>query len=338
MSDKRDEMIRELRAKKTKLEAQFREVLTRMKVAADRHGKVMSILLESGGLAGKTRAELEPVLEELMRAMWGGPAPWEPTTEQKMIMAVVVDEFATDGEREAFVPYQSRLDAVGEVVALAGYPDVAEVLKPQEEALGKVIRAKIDAWKAEGMLDGIDRPVQQEAPKLDSQGSVAKAFWERQQKMREQLDALRASLPPVPAEEPEATEVQAEGDAGPEPDWSKYQPRENLVLVEEMGQPDRTPGGLWMPDPYKATEWRFGRVIAVGPGKLVKHGHRTPMDFEPGQIVMHSRRHGTQLRKNKAGNVLRLLDTQQILCRVHDFRPWWDTKTAQASLGSSNSG
>jgi co-chaperonin GroES (HSP10) len=324
----RDEMIRELRAKKAELEAQFGEVLTRMKVPEERHGKVLALLLESGGLAGKTRTELGPILEDLTRAMWGGPAPWEPTTEQRMLMAVVLDEFATDGEREAFVPYQNRLDAVGEVVALAGYPDVAAMLKPEPDFQLTMI----------SLVSDPEPGCEIQKPKLDSQGSVAKAFWERQRKMREQLDALKASLPPVPAEEPEATEAPAEGEAGPEPDWSKYQPRENLVLVEEMGQPDRTPGGLWMPDPYKATEWRFGRVIAVGPGKLVKHGHRTPMDFEPGQIVMHSRRHGTQLRKNKAGNVLRLLDTQQILCRVHDFRPWWDTKTAQASLGSSNSG
>jgi chaperonin GroES len=117
-----------------------------------------------------------------------------------------------------------------------------------------------------------------------------------------------------------------------------YAMREDLVMVAEFGQPDRTPGGIYVPDRYKATEWRFGRVMSAGPGKRTKNGVRSPMPLKSGDNVLFSRRFGTQMKKGEDGITMRVLSLTQILCKVEDFEPWWNVQECQSSPGTVNSG
>jgi co-chaperonin GroES (HSP10) len=131
-------------------------------------------------------------------------------------------------------------------------------------------------------------------------------------------------------------------------------PRRDYVFVADYGKPNRTRGGIFMPTgaahdypAYKFDLWRYGEVIAIGPGKrrVNKKGHliggRVPMpDIKLGDVVLFSRKHGTrsELRykhpvlstdryaegSDLEGLLIRVLDPEKIVAVVEDFEPWWD--------------
>ena len=53
-----------------------------------------------------------------------------------------------------------------------------------------------------------------------------------------------------------------------------------VKLIEEK----EAKGGLWVPDKAKST-LAYGKVLAVGPGRLNSNGERTPMVLKKGDMV-----------------------------------------------------
>lgn len=119
-------------------------------------------------------------------------------------------------------------------------------------------------------------------------------------------------------------------------------PLREMIVVAELGQPDRSPGGIYYGDyewaSYKASEWRYGQVIGIGPGKIDRRGRRQPMpELRIGDIVLYSRRHGSRLPASirfrhsdfPEGLLIRILDPQKTMGVVEDFRPWWDVQRRQ---------
>jgi len=105
--------------------------------------------------------------------------------------------------------------------------------------------------------------------------------------------------------------------------------------VVELGQPDRTESGLYVPDndethwQYRNSEWRFGKVVAVGPDRTEGKKRRSAPDVELGDYVLFSRRHGTRLEVQFEGQWLRILDVNQIVGVVEDWVPWWNPAECQ---------
>jgi co-chaperonin GroES (HSP10) len=120
----------------------------------------------------------------------------------------------------------------------------------------------------------------------------------------------------------------------------------DLIFVADYGQPDRTEGGLTIPDSakdywrYRFGDWRFGEVIAIGPGR---HSRMTgkfvpmPIGVSLGDVVMFSRKHGTRLpgemrfEHEKHGSLLmRVIDPMKAQAVMSPgFEPWWSVKSAQ---------
>ena len=91
----------------------------------------------------------------------------------------------------------------------------------------------------------------------------------------------------------------------------------SYVLIEDFGTPEYEVGRIISPITMrglkKNPEWRFGKVIATGPGrmkwsKLKKKMVLIPVLVSPGDLIMYWKMHGTHSRyETEDGFVLRIL-------------------------------
>ena len=75
----------------------------------------------------------------------------------------------------------------------------------------------------------------------------------------------------------------------------KLIPTEDRVLIKRLEEQEVTKGGIIIPDTAKEKPAR-GRIIAVGPGKIDKNGHKIPMTVKPGQVVLFGKYSGNDIR------------------------------------------
>ena len=69
-----------------------------------------------------------------------------------------------------------------------------------------------------------------------------------------------------------------------------YIPLASRVIMEEIQEGNRTNAGLWVPDvARKNKSVAFGKVIAVGPGRLNSEGRLVPVHVAVGDIVLFPR-------------------------------------------------
>ena len=82
-----------------------------------------------------------------------------------------------------------------------------------------------------------------------------------------------------------------------------FQPLGDRILVQRIDSPEKTPGGLFIPDNAREKPCE-GRVIAVGPGKRLDDGTRAAMDTSPGDRIMFGKYSGNEIRIEGAEYVI----------------------------------
>jgi co-chaperonin GroES (HSP10) len=128
----------------------------------------------------------------------------------------------------------------------------------------------------------------------------------------------------------------------------------DFVFVCDYGQPDMSTGGIYYGDSktefgrYRMSEWRFGEVISIGPGRKDEDGNRLPMpeEIEIGSVIMFSRKHGTRMPGDlrfkhpkystgpaAEGLLIRVLDPEKCQCLAEGFEPWWNVQESQLDPG-----
>ena len=95
----------------------------------------------------------------------------------------------------------------------------------------------------------------------------------------------------------------------------KLRPLGDKVIVEVIDEPQTTASGLVLPDTAKEKSQR-GKVLAVGPGKLLDSGEREDMDVNVGDTVLFAKYGGTEL--NTDGKDLMILSLRDIHAVVLD--------------------
>jgi len=75
----------------------------------------------------------------------------------------------------------------------------------------------------------------------------------------------------------------------------KVRPLHDRVLLKRIEQKEMVKGGIIIPDTAKEKPME-GEVIAVGPGKLLEDGKRSPMDVKPGDRVLFGKYAGTEIK------------------------------------------
>ncbi len=75
----------------------------------------------------------------------------------------------------------------------------------------------------------------------------------------------------------------------------KLRPLDDHVVVRPAEQEEKTEGGIVLPDTAKDKPQR-GEVIAVGPGKLLPNGDRSPVSLKVGDMVLFGKYSGTEIK------------------------------------------
>jgi len=74
----------------------------------------------------------------------------------------------------------------------------------------------------------------------------------------------------------------------------KFHPLDDRVVVAVSEAEEKTAGGILLPDTAKEKPQR-GKVIAVGPGKLLDSGERAAMGVKAGDEVWYGKYSGTEI-------------------------------------------
>jgi chaperonin GroES len=66
-------------------------------------------------------------------------------------------------------------------------------------------------------------------------------------------------------------------------------PLSDRVLIEPIAQEDKTKTGIVLPDTAEKERPEQGKIVAVGPGKLLENGKRQTIDVKKGNKVIFSK-------------------------------------------------
>lgn len=93
----------------------------------------------------------------------------------------------------------------------------------------------------------------------------------------------------------------------------KIRPLDDRVVVEPLEAEEKTAGGIVLPDTAKEKPQR-GRVIAVGPGKLLDDGNRAAIAVTKGDEVLFGKYSGSDVKVN--GTEYKIMRESDILAKI----------------------
>ena len=71
-------------------------------------------------------------------------------------------------------------------------------------------------------------------------------------------------------------------------------PLDDRVLIKPLEAEEKTAGGIVLPDTAKEKPQK-GKIIAIGPGKLLEDGKRGEMSVKVGDTVLFAKYSGTEV-------------------------------------------
>jgi len=93
----------------------------------------------------------------------------------------------------------------------------------------------------------------------------------------------------------------------------KIRPLEDRVVIQQIEAEEKTAGGIVLPDTAKEKPQR-GKVLAVGPGKLLDSGERAPIGVVEGDEVLFGKYSGTEITVD--GEEIEILRESDILAKI----------------------
>jgi len=82
----------------------------------------------------------------------------------------------------------------------------------------------------------------------------------------------------------------------------KVRPLEDRVVIQQIEAEEKTAGGIVLPDTAKEKPQR-GRVLSVGPGKLLDNGSRAEIALKEGDEVLFGKYSGTDIKVEGEENI-----------------------------------
>jgi chaperonin GroES len=83
----------------------------------------------------------------------------------------------------------------------------------------------------------------------------------------------------------------------------KIKPLGDRIVIKRFEAQEKTAGGIVLPDSAKDKPQK-GKVLAVGPGKLVKDGTRRPLQVKVGDTVLFTNWAGDEFKESRGDNIL----------------------------------
>jgi chaperonin GroES len=95
----------------------------------------------------------------------------------------------------------------------------------------------------------------------------------------------------------------------------KLNPLDDRVVVQPLEAEEMTAGGIVLPDTAKERQQR-GKVVAVGPGRLLDSGERSAVSVKIGDEVLFGKYGGTDIEID--GEDVKILRESDILAKIVD--------------------
>jgi chaperonin GroES len=96
----------------------------------------------------------------------------------------------------------------------------------------------------------------------------------------------------------------------------KIKPLGDRIVIKRFEAQEKTAGGIVLPDSAKDKPQK-GKVLAVGPGKLVKDGTRRPLQVKVGDTVLFTNWAGDEFKESRGDNVL-LMREEDVLAVIDE--------------------
>ena len=93
----------------------------------------------------------------------------------------------------------------------------------------------------------------------------------------------------------------------------KLKPLDDRVVVEPLDAEEMTAGGIVLPDSAKEKPQR-GKVLAVGPGRLLDSGERCAVGLQVGDEVLFGKYGGTEIEVD--GEEVKILRESDVLAKI----------------------
>ena len=97
----------------------------------------------------------------------------------------------------------------------------------------------------------------------------------------------------------------------------KVKPLGDRIVVRRSQEQEKTAGGLLLPDAAKKKPQR-GKVVAVGPGRMLKDGSRRSLQVKPGDTVIFTSWAGDEFREGSTREEILLMREEDILAVVDE--------------------
>jgi chaperonin GroES len=95
----------------------------------------------------------------------------------------------------------------------------------------------------------------------------------------------------------------------------KIRPLADKVLIQRTEAQNKTKGGIVLPESAKEKP-RQGKVIAIGDGKVLADGKRSPFQVKKGDLVLFSSYGGTEIKID--GQDMLIMEEADIMAILQD--------------------
>ncbi len=89
-------------------------------------------------------------------------------------------------------------------------------------------------------------------------------------------------------------------------------PLGDRIMVRRVAADDKSAGGILLPDTAKNKPQK-GKVLATGPGKMLKDGTRRPLQVKEGDTVLFTSWAGDEFKQHKTGDEILLMREEDVL-------------------------
>jgi chaperonin GroES len=96
----------------------------------------------------------------------------------------------------------------------------------------------------------------------------------------------------------------------------KVKPLGDRIVLRRFEAEEKTTGGILLPDSAKNKPQK-GKVLSVGPGRLLKDGTRRPLQVKEGDTVLFTNWAGDEFKASRGDNVL-LMREEDVLAVLDD--------------------
>jgi chaperonin GroES len=92
----------------------------------------------------------------------------------------------------------------------------------------------------------------------------------------------------------------------------KIRPLGDRIVVRRFEAQEKTAGGILLPDTAKNKPQK-GKVLAVGPGRLLKDGTRRPLQVKEGDTVLFTTWAGDEFKEGQKRENILLMREEDVL-------------------------